>query len=324
MSSSTSSFRNELKVVCLVLAVLLACELLIRGREDALSLDLRHTKEIPAISQQLSEAKENRVLFLGNSMTRYGVNPSVFEDEMRAHGVGPLRVARVFPDATSVTDWYYAFKHYFIDAGHPPDVLIVGFAGGDLQVEHAVEPARLARYYSSARDIPEVFKEDVRDFDGRFEFLLADVSSSFANRTRVRTRVLDSLIPNYRDSAQQLNRAMKMTDKKNSSNQQPTYRRLEQFINLAKQHGVKVIFVAMPIREPYDLDAQLREKIEAGGMMLLDCRAIEGLGPNDYADELHLNPDGATLYSRFLARQLAARFPLNRQDSSSVAAGGGQ
>jgi hypothetical protein len=309
MSLSTSSFSIEARVVALVLLVLLGCELVVRTREQYLSLDLKHIGQIPAISQNMTEGPGLRVLFIGNSMTRYGVDASTFEREMQAQGIGPLRVEKVFPDATGLPDWYYAFKHYFVDAGHLPDVLIVGFAARDLQDDYAVEPTRLARYYSSSRDIPELFSRDVLDFDGRVEFLLSSLSSSFANRSRVRTRVMDALVPYYRDTAQQLNRDMKTGRAANAAPTPHTYRRLERLMQLAGQKGVRVIFVAMPLRDAYTLDPLVRKTIEDGGMAFVDCREVAGLGRESYIDEMHLKPEGAAVYSRFLARQLAGGFP---------------
>src|SRR5215210_8107924 len=189
MSLSTSSFRNELKVVLVVLLVLACGELLIRVFEPSLSLDVQHIRQIPEISREMSQSPGTRVLFISNSMLRYGVDPAIFEKEMESRSLGPLRVGRVFPDATALPDWYYAFKHYFVDTNRVPDVLIVCFAAKDLQDDIPAEPARLAHNYTSAADIPELFSQDLRDFDTRAEFLLADLSSSFANRTRVRTRV---------------------------------------------------------------------------------------------------------------------------------------
>jgi hypothetical protein len=310
MSLSTSSFKTEAKVVALVLLVLLGCELVVRTREQYLSLDLKHIGEIPAISQNIAAGQGLlRVLFIGNSMTRYGVDTGTFEREMQAQGIGPLRVEKVFPDATGLPDWYYAFKHYFVDAGHLPDVLIVSFAARDLQDDYAVEPTRLARYYSSSRDIPEVFSRDVLDFDGRVEFLLSSISSSFANRTRVRTRVLDALVPDYRETAQQLNRDMNRGQSVKAASAPHTYVRLERLIQLASQRGVRVIFVAMPLREAYTLDPLVRKTVEEGGMTFVDCRDVAGLGRESYLDEMHLKPEGAAVYSQFLAHQLAGEFP---------------
>jgi hypothetical protein len=242
---------------------------------------------------------------------------------MQAHRPGPLSVGRVFPDATALPDWYYAFKHYFVDTNRLPDVLIVCFAAKDLQDELPPVPARLAHNYTSAKDIPELFSQDLRDFDNRADFLLADLSSSYANRMRVQTRVLDELIPNYRESAQRMNRAQKSVKNRAGGDNKaaapaPTYQRLERLMDLARKHNVRVIFVAMPLREEYALDPQIERTVEAAGMSFFDFRFVDGINEVSFFDEMHLTTGGAKVYSQFLARQLAERFPWTPPQDSAA------
>lgn len=307
MSSSISSFRTELKVVALVLLVLAGSELFVRLRERALSLDVQHIRQIPSIAKKMSSGEGGRVLFLGNSMTRNGVDVPIVEQELRAHGLAaPLRIERVYPDATGLAEWYYAFNHYFVAAGRLPDVLIIGFAANDLSDNRPPQPTRLAQYYTGARDVPEVFAHDVKDFEARAEFLLSKLSASYANRTRIRERTLDILIPHYRETAQEINRAQQAMKKKGGAPVALTYARLERLGRLAASHGVRVILVAMPQREPYQLDPQLQPTIERTGMIFIDARAAFGLGSAAFVDEMHLSTDGAAVFSRHLARQLAS------------------
>jgi len=307
MSSFTSSFRTELKVLALVVLVLAACELFVRLREQSLSLDVRHIRQIPDISKRLAQGEGFRLLFIGNSMTRYGVEPDIVAREITAQGIAPLRIERVFPDATALPDWYYAFQHYFVAPARAPDVLVVCFANNDLQDNVPVQSWRLAQYYTGLRDVPEVFREDLRDFDSRAEFLLSDFSAAFANRTRVRERALDIIVPFYRHTASQLNLAQQSKTKARQARAEPTYRRLLRLGKLAESRSVKVIFVAMPEREDYELDPHLQSTVEAAGMILVDSREVNGLQPDSYIDEMHLGAGGAHIYSHFLARQLAPR-----------------
>lgn len=297
-----------MKVLLVVLVVLLGCEFLIRVSEPALSLDVKHIRQIPAISQSIAESKGTRVLFLGNSQVRLNVDAAIVEREMGAQGINPLHIEKVFPDATGLADWYYAFKHYFVDAGRTPDVLILCYADNDLRDDHGADPTRLAHYYSSARDIPEIFGEDIKSFDARAEFLLSDLSYSFANRTRIRTRALNLLIPDYQESAQLINRSMKSTEK-SAAPSRPTYHRLERLIAMAQQHGVRLIVIAMPQPNVYPLDSQVQSTLDAAGMAFVDCRRVEGISAASFVDEMHMSSNGAAIYSHFLARQLAQHFP---------------
>jgi hypothetical protein len=303
MFSSTSSFRAELKVVAFVLLVLAGSEVLLRFSEPLLSLDVKHIQQIPAISQSLAAGKGERILFLGNSQVRAGIDPNVIEQELKARGVGPVHIERVFPDATTLPDWDRAFRHYFISTARLPEVLVLCFSDIALQDTNAVDPTRLGHYYSSPGEVPEILEQDLREFDSRAEFVLASLSFSFANRMRVRTRALDLLVPGYRDSAQRINRDLKRSH--SGTIARNSYNRLARFLALAAAQGVRVIVVAMPQPVAYSLDPQIKLTVEGAGMNLLDCRSVDGISTASFADEIHLASGGAAVYSRFLGRELA-------------------
>lgn len=300
MYSSISSFRTEAKVIGMVLLALAACELGVRVFEKRLVVDA----QTPALLKRLVEGEGQRVLVLGNSLVRDNVNADILEAEIKAQGVWSINVERVYWMNTTINDWYYAFKHHCVDTGRLPDVLVVCFSNKYLQ-DSSIQRSLVARYHSSARDIPQIFSEDVRDFDGRVEFLLSAWSASFTHRTSVARRVLNAAIPHYRESAMRINKALLAAANKRQGDYQPTHRRLEQLIQLAQNHGVRVILVAVPVKSPYLIDPQIMRTAETAGVTFIDSRLVEGLSEESYVDWIHMNSDGAALYSRFLARQLA-------------------
>lgn len=300
MYLSISSFRTEAKVIGMVLVVMAVCELGVRVFEKRLAFDAK----IPALSKRLAEAQGQRVLVFGNSLVRDNVNSDILEAEMKAQGVGPIHIERIYLMNTIINDWYYAFKHHFVDTGRLPDVLVVCFSNNHFQ-DSSIQRSLVARYHSSARDLPQIFSEDVRDFDGRLEFLLSGYSASFTHRTGVERRVLDLTIPHYRESAQRINRALTAAAHNRRGDFQPTYHRLEHLIHLAENHGVRVIVVAVPVESPYPIDQRIINTLETAGVTFIDSRVVEGLSKESYTDGMHMNIDGAAHYSRFLARQLA-------------------
>jgi hypothetical protein len=290
-----------MKVVAMVVLVLAACELIVRLFERRLAVDAR----VPAISKRLAEGEGRRVLVLGNSLVRDDVDTDILETEMRAQGVAPIHIERVYLPATLINDWYYAFKHHFVDAGRLPDMLILCFAKHHLQ-DYPIQRSLIARYHSSLRDIPQIFEEDVPDFDGRIEFLLSAWSASFTHRTGVERRVFDGVIPHYRESALRINRFLNDDAlSRQRGNYQPTYRGLEQLIKVAEGHGVRVILVALPVQSSYPIAPEIKSLAETGGATLIDSRSVAGLSEESYADEVHMSSTAAAVYSHFLARQLA-------------------
>ena len=284
----------------MALVVLAVCELGVRVFERRLSVDAK----IPALSQKLVEGEGQPILVLGNSLVRDGVNTDILEAEMRAQGVGPARVERAYLMNTIINDWYYAFKHHFIDAGRLPGVLVVCFSRNHLE-DASIQRPLVARYYSSPRDIPQIFADDVPDFDGRIDFLISAASASFTHRTNVQRRLLDILIPHYRESAARINDALTDEAIKRAGDYQPTYHKLEEFIGMAEQRGVRVILVAMPLESPYEIDPRIKRTAETTGAAFIDSRMTEGLSKESFVDGMHMNSGGAAIYSRHLARQLA-------------------
>lgn len=194
-------------------AALLLCvvEGAFRLFEGSLSVDLQHIGEIPDLVGDLSEAPGRRIAFLGNSLTRAGVAPRVFLAESEKSGLGPVSIARVYPDDSRIGEWIYVFEHYFADPRRLPEVLVVGFARDQLVDRYDLALERIAAFYTSASDIPGIFRSDVHRFAERVEFLLAYTSRAFALRERVSRRVLAALIPRYRETSRRMNESLRLT-----------------------------------------------------------------------------------------------------------------
>jgi hypothetical protein len=305
MNSFTSSFNSEFKVLAAVLLVLVSAEAVMRVMEESLSVDVRHIREIPRIAQALAEKERPRVLFLGNSLTRNAVDEAILTTEIGNLGVRPLSVAKVVPDASGISIWYYEFKKSFIDANRKPDVVVVHFGARHLRDGDRRQVApNLGGYHAALRDLPEVFGDEVRIFGDRLEFLLSMGSTAFANRTRVAPRILDLLIPYYRPNTERINAAIRQSARRTEP-PLPTYQRLERFLKLAADHDVTVIAVAIPLANRYDLDPQIQATIESFGMIFIDNREVQGMTASSYSDGYHMNEQGKDIYSRHLAWNLA-------------------
>lgn len=297
MSSFTSSFRREAPVVCVVALALAACELGVRASVHRASIDVRHIKEIPRIVDGLSKARRPTVLFLGNSLTRAGVVPTALSLD-RAH------VAMIYPDDTTIADWHYLYERYVRSKGAAPDVLLVGFAGDHLSDSPALHLERLGGEFGGLGALAEAFRHDVLDLDGRVSYLLASLSTAYANRERVRALIFAALIPHYKSSAQAFNRAVRARHEASHGPSPRRYSRLARFLELFKGGSTKLVFVAIPVPAPHPIDPSLEELVRESGSRLLDLRRPAGLTEADYLDGYHLTPRGGELFSRELSRRL--------------------
>lgn len=300
--------RTEVKVVLLVLAGLGLLEVGMRGIEARLSKDVAHLRAFPEIAESLEDETaptDLKVLFLGNSLTRHGVAPEVFREEVGSQGVA-IATACVHPDNTALADWYYAYLNFFEREDRLPDVLIIGFEGGHLRDAPTRHPNRLARYYDCRTDNrDDLVRFDLPTFEDRAAFLLAGHSAMYSNRDRIERRVLDLLIPGYRDGIQQLNHYQVSETERRAPT--PQYDRLRKLIEHTKRAGVDLILAAMPIADPYQLDAELLEVVAETGTRLIDCRNVPGMVPDMFPDGIHMTAEASQIYSSYLAHQLPWR-----------------
>jgi len=307
MSLSTSSSRKEWRIAAILLALLLACEVSLRLSETSLSPYLRHLHSLPQVSKDLAAAQGLRILFLGNSMIRTDLNLDVFLREINEYDTGPVKpisAVKVYIDDSHIAEWFYTFKHNFLDVGSIPDALVIGFADHQLGDNADTRPRRLARFHASLADIPAMFSNDLLTFSDRAEFLLSYISVSYALRDRVKKRLLSTLVPYYEKSAVRLNDQLWQHE---LGAEKPvwTFHRLERLAALALRHHASLILVAMPKEDPYDLPRELFLKARQLGITLVDARHVQGLSPRMFADEMHMRPQGALSFSDALADYLA-------------------
>jgi len=295
---------TEYRVILMVAVGLLLGEAGMRMIQDHLSIDVGHLRSFRSKSDELTSAAEHpQVLFLGNSMTRHGITPDIFEEEFAAcTGVHPATI-KINPDNTALADWFYAYRNYFYKLEHAPDVLVLGFEGGHLRDKPTLHPGRLAQYYCQPDDWPELCRYDLKTFEERMSYLVCSVSAMCSNRDRLQRRVLDTLIPGYRDGSQQLNqRQTRLAEQKLPA---PTYHRLQEFLDMIHSQHVTLVLAAMPIATPYELDPELLQVIAQNRVQLLDCRNLPGIVPEMFPDGVHMTADASLIYSRYLADQLS-------------------
>ena len=183
-SFTSDSSRTEFKVVASVVLVLIAVECGLRAIEEKVSLNIQHIRQIPAIAQTMMSGPEPRLLFLGNSMTREGIDEASFHEAVTDQGITPLTIGRIFPDNTQIGEWYYAFKKQCIRANRIPNFLVVSCPTEQLTDLAHFSVYKLGSTWTHYHDLFEVFENEVTEFGDRAEFLIAKHSSAFANRGR--------------------------------------------------------------------------------------------------------------------------------------------
>jgi len=305
VSSSTSSFRTELKVIAVVLAVVAIFEIAARFMADDLSDDRAHIHGIPEISRRLDEAPGRCVLFLGNSLSLHGVDAALVAESLK-----DVTVDRVIPVGTDVTDWIYIYRRYFGNVDRNPDVVVVGFVRHhvrDLKPPKRIR--RLGRHFLSFDNEMEIFTEDVHDYDDRAELVLSQVSSCFGDQLFYNEWVLAELLPWYHRCTKRLNWMLDRVQKRIAKQRlagrpppAPTFDRVARLAKIFRENGTRGVFVAMPLPEVWEMDPEVQKAVEAEGMTFVDARAIGGMVETDFSDGYHMGESGREKFSRFIAK----------------------
>jgi hypothetical protein len=302
MTSSTSSFRSEWKVIVSVVGALIVAAVCFHFGEPWLSQDIRHIRQIPAIVKDLEVSPAPRVLFLSNSLTHVSIQPEIISATWVTAGFPRVSIGRIFPDDTNIADWIYVYRRY-VPPGLKLDLLVVTFANNQL-ADTTPNYERIGGY-GGLSSAPQAFAEDIPSLDGRVRYLLGATSGLWLNRERVQSRIL-ALVQGYKALVETVNRfEHENTTADGSKNHHATYNRLARFLRTVTQNGTQVVFVAAPIPTRYDLPDDLRRTIHAFGGQLVNMQGFEQAGPGEWPDGYHLSPEAAERFSHVLAVTLA-------------------
>lgn len=300
-------------------------ELFVRFALVPASKDFSRFGEYRVQGEELVNRPGTRIGFLGNSTTQYGVDAEILQESLEKDGVGEVHSSLFPSDASKINTWYYVAKSCLMQGEKSPDVIVVNFYGNNLVDGNRIEIGRLAQFFTTTSDWPEVMKYDLPRFSDQVEFVLSSMCMTVAARERIKQRVFKAFVPRYEDYTQSLNRISRDLDPvPMPAVEGPiTHNTLERLIEKAKSRGIHLVFVAFPIRDcvtgkPYELRPETNGVIQEAGMDLVDARFDSGLKEADYLDELHLNEEGRAIYSRKLAEILQ---PILKQRAARLSAG---
>jgi hypothetical protein len=252
-----------------------------------------------------------RLALIGNSATDRGVDPRVVEADLARAG-RPTAAELFVADQSRIDTWRYVFERYFARPERNPDLVVVTFYENDLEDGNPIEIGRLAQFFTGVRDWPELFRVNLRTIDERASFVVSSLSATYAASDRIRERLLEALVPGFRGYSERVNEIVFQHERRRhvAAPKAATFRALESLLDRAAGRGVKLCFVAYPTlvtgeRTPYELEPALVDLLARRGIRLIDLRRVPGLGPEFYADEVHLTEAGRARFSAVLAEALA-------------------
>jgi lysophospholipase L1-like esterase len=280
------------------------CALLIVVFEFLSDFLLKHHSETYArVSRQYAEAVKMRpaksgeptsVLIIGNSLLLEGVDV----DRLKKLTSSQMHIYPIFLEATGYYDWYYALQRLFRE-GAKPQVVVLG-VGVNSFLANSVRQDYAPLLLFDMRDSLGVASDLKMDRTATSNLLLAHSSVFWDTRTVLRTQILRHTVPRYPELVSLLKPqpAIPPPDQFQST----ANSRLERLRELCEAHGAKLIILLPPTPSSEDAVHQMTLASRKAGVDTLVPIDPTALSAKYYqSDELHLNSEGAQLFTSALA-----------------------
>jgi hypothetical protein len=283
------------------------CALLVVAFELLSVYLLKHDSETYArVSKQYAEAAKIRrakpgeptsVLLAGNSLLLDGVD-TVRLKELTS---GQMHVYPIFLEATGYYDWLYGLQRLFRE-GARPQVVVLGI-GVNSFLANSVRQDYAPLMLFDMRDSLDVASDLRMDRTATSNLLLAHLSVFWDTRSVLRTQILRHTVPHYRELVLLLKPQPGIPP---SPQFQSTARsRLERLRELCEAYGAKLIILVPPTPSSEDAVRQMTIASQKAGVDTLVPINPSALSVKYYQpDELHLNSEGAALFTTALAEFL--------------------
>jgi lysophospholipase L1-like esterase len=234
---------------------------------------------------------------LGNSLLLYGVDVG----RLKSLTAGRVHICPIFLEATAYYDWLYALQRLFRE-GSRPQVVVLG-VGVNGFLAHTVRQDYAPLMLFDLRDSLGVASDLHMDRTATSNLLLAHSSVFWDTRSVLRAQILRHTVPHY----QELVLLLKLQPAIPPAPEFQTIAnsRLEQLRSLCEAHGAKLILLVPPTPSSEDAVRQMAIASEKAGVDTLVPIDPTTLSAKYYfSDELHLNSEGAALFTTALAEFL--------------------
>jgi hypothetical protein len=280
------------------------CALLLAAFEIAGNYLLKHDSEtFVRVSRQYADAVGMRpakpgepmsVLMVGNSLLLEGVDV----DRLQKLTSGQMRIYPIFLEATGYYDWLYALQRLFRE-GAKPQVVIVGVEVNSF-LANTVRQDYVPLMLFDMRDSLHVAWDLGMDRTATSNLLLAHSSVFWDTRSVIRTQLLYRAVPHGKKLFLMLKRQPPLpaaTEFQASANS-----RLQRLRDLCEAHGAKLILLVPPTPSSEEAVRQMTIAAKTAGVDVLVPIDPASLSARYYQpDELHLNLEGAQLFTSALA-----------------------
>ena len=242
-------------------------------------------------------------MVIGNSLTREGIDEQLIKRSIDNRIISKKAIGYIYPDDTSIMEWYYIFVSYYAQSKIYPKNIFVIFAEDHL-VSREIQFEEIQRIskYTQFKSLFNVIINEGLSLSLSIDLYLSKVFRFYSNRERINKRILN-IIPNYRATLRKLNQKLKPKEIKTEDKK--NYYHLNRLIRLIDNLKIQTNFIAIPISKPYDINPRLRRIINSSQYCdLVNFQNTKKFTENDFLDGYHLNQYGAHKFTNQFLEQL--------------------
>ncbi len=293
--------HTELRVVMALLLALLGLEVAARVFESRLSKDVAHLRSLPAEAERLrnAPAESLKVLILGNSLIREGLDREMLRRGLEAKAGRPVELAVMTPDASRIEEWLYGYRRHFDQAGVRPDLILLGTGRSHL-LDGLADLDALAAFHVSWRDLPAFVRDQKLGVGEVCQAAAARVSRLFAHRRRVQPLLFYHAMPRYEATVNLLQASAQQTARNTTARE--STRAFAALMDTCRVSGTRVVLLPVPLPEAYKLPAAVIAAAAAPGCMVLG--PPPRLPAERFPDGYHLGEEGARIWTRMIMERV--------------------
>ena len=245
------------------------------------------------------DPNRKHILIVGNSLLGHGIDMASIERDLPPG----WQVNRFWIYNTGYEDWYFGLQRLFAEGARPEAVAVV-FAALHWYA-NGIRGEYSSQYMFESRDIPRISSELDLDRTTASSLLFARYSKFFALRSEIRKAILMRLVPDlpnmyalFKPGAQH-----HMQDRDVLA---VLTKRIEACRSLTEKYGASLILIVPPIPRARDEHQdEVRVAAKRAGVELIMPMSSADTPQSYFADDIHLNPEGARVFSSSVSESLA-------------------
>ena len=239
-------------------------------------------------------SKARQLLIVGNSLVGHSLDFNLIRQQL-----GPdWDVHRYWIYNTTYEDWYFGLRRLFAE-GSRPDTVAVTFAALHWFVS-ATRGDYSAAYLFRAADIPELASELNLDRTATSNLFFARFSEFYSLRSEIRKAVFQSILPDL-PRMYDLLQPGGITPWTGKEVLERMTERIEKVRGLTERNGAHLVLIVPPIVRPgQEYHAEMALAARGAGVEAFMPISGSDLPSSDFADDMHLTREGATLYTKRL------------------------